>query len=118
MLNLHLLAIPFSITNDLVIGIVSIIAAFVTLYKIFDRYTKGRLEETKQNAFNLEKMEKLDNVTKSTKEDLDKWKSVLEALKNKQEVDYEYLTKIFDNLEKDFDYYRKIIMENLQNPKK
>lgn len=41
-------------------------------------------------------------------------KRAVNELRNKQQIDYDYMSKIFDNLEKDFSYYRDFIIQQIK----
>lgn len=115
MLDNILLAIPWEITPSLILSVTALIGAFVTLYKLFKDYNKTKLEGIKQTAFNKDKVEKIDIFSQDVKKDLEEVKKILNNVKNKQEVDYDYIMRLIDNVEKDLTYYRDIIISQFRN---
>jgi hypothetical protein len=115
MLAINILSIPWEITPNLVLAFVTLIGSFVTLFKMFKDHNKTKLEIVKQTAFNSEKVEKIEKVGQDLKTKLEDIDKAMNTIKNKQEVDYDYLTRILTSLDKDFQYYRDFIVQQLKS---
>lgn len=99
---------------NLLLSIIGLIGAFITAIAWFKTSAKSKLDIVKQTGFNLEKIEEMSNLSADLKKDLEDVKTILNNLKNKQEIDNEYLSKLLDKLEQSFNYYRDLITKQMK----